>query len=460
MKANHEEHAPFEAAETASEQAGVLAAPLPGTPTSSSPAKRPSSSIAALAGTFLSRTFGSLALPNYRMLWLGFIGSWLAMQLQQTARGYLAYTLTNSPLALGLVTLSMGIPRMVLSPLGGVLADRLVKRNVLASTQTANALIAITAALLIQFGWINIAWLIALGFLQGTAFSLNQPVRQAYIPETVGESADKLANAIALNNAGMNMMRIVGPSIAGLLMGLAFFGVKGVFFMVAVCYLWAAWTVSRIEVTGQPAAGKRMAVGKDIFTGFAQVFQNPTLAALMSLGFIPLAIGMPYQNLMPVFAVGILKVGAVGLGTLLTTAGVGGFIGTLLVAYLAAYPKKSTLQLVFGVVFGLSLTGFAFFAHVHVLALVYPLVFVVGLTGGAYMAINSTLVMTNIDRSVYGRVMGVYMLIQSIRPVTVLPVSALAERFGTDVVVGVSGVFVTLFVLGVALLYPAYRQIR
>lgn len=449
-RTDHEERAPLEAAPAPSEATGAIPASRP----------RASSSIAGVAGTFVARTFGSLAMPDYRMLWFGLMGTWMAMQLQQTARGYLAYTLTSSPLALGLVTLSMGIPRMVLSPLGGVMADRMNKRDVLALTQMANAAIAIAAALLVQFGWINIAWLIGLGFLQGTAFSLNQPVRQAYIPETVGESTDKLANAIALNNAGMNMMRIFGPSIAGLLMGLAFFGIKGVFFMVALCYLWASWTVYHIKVPGRPTTGRKKAVGKDILTGFTQVFQNRKLGALMSLGFIPLAIGMPYQNLMPVFAVGILKIGAVGLGTLLTAAGVGGLIGTLLVAYLSSYPRKSTLQLALGVVFGLSLTGFAFFAHLRMLAMVYPLVFIVGLTGAAYMAINSTLIMTNVDRSVYGRVMGVYMLIQSIRPVTVLPVSALAERFGTDVVVGVSGVVVTVFVVGVATLYPAYREIR
>lgn len=187
---------------------------------------------------------------------------------------------------------------------------------------------------------------------------------------------------------------------------------------------------------------------------------NPKLAALMSLGFIPLAIGMPYENLVPVFAVSILKTGAIGLGTLLTTTGVGGLIGTLTVAYLSKYPHKSTLQLVLGVLFGGSLISFAFFAHLRLLWLVYPFVFLTGLTGGAYMVINSTLIMTNIDPAVYGRVMGVYMLIQSIRPVSVLPISALAEKFGTDVVVGVSGAIVMLFVLGVATLYPAYREIN
>ena len=106
QRSNHEEHAPFEAAETPLEQAGVLSPPPASAPAPSSPLNRPSFTIAALAGTFISRTFDSLALPDYRMLWLGLMGSWMAMQLQQTARGYLAYTLTNSPLALGLVTLS------------------------------------------------------------------------------------------------------------------------------------------------------------------------------------------------------------------------------------------------------------------------------------------------------------------------------------------------------------------
>lgn len=412
---------------------------------------------------FTSRTFGSLAAPDYRMLWLGLMGTWMAMQLQQTARGYLAYQLTASPLALGLVTLSMGIPRMVLSPLGGVLADRMPKRDLVALTQVANAVIAFAAVALIQTGWINITWLIILGFIQGTAFALNMPVRQAYIPETVGTGpgmGDRLANAIALNNAGMNMMRIFGPSIAGVLIGLAFFGVKGVFALIALFYLAAAFTVSHIKVRGMPVSGKKRAVGKDLATGWREIAKNHKVAALMSLGFIPLAIGMPYENLMPVFAVSILKTGALGLGELLTTTGVGGLIGTLLIAYLAKYPRKTTLQLMFGVVFGASLISFALFARMHWLLLVYPFVFLAGLAGGAYMAINSTLIMTNIDPAVYGRVMGVYMVIQSIRPVSVLPVSALAEKFGTDVVVAGAGAVVMLFVLGVATLYPEYRQIR
>jgi MFS family permease len=256
-----------------------------------------------------NRTFDSLNESDFRILWLGFMGSWFAMQMQQVARGYLAYELTGNALALGLVTLAMGLPRIVLSPVGGVLADRFTKRSVLLWTQAALGLIALFQALLLSFHAMTIDWLIVAGFFQGAAFSFNMPARQAYLPAVVGKG-DKLANALALNNAGMNLTRVLGPSIAGILIAVPFIDVPGIFYIIALCYIWVWWSVYRVRNPGR-AEAERRGVGQSIRDGFAYVLTRPQLLALMGLGFVPLAIGLPYISLMPVVALHDLDIGSV-----------------------------------------------------------------------------------------------------------------------------------------------------
>jgi MFS family permease len=407
--------------------------------------------------TAAHRTFQSLEVSDFRILWLGFMGSWFALQMQQVARGYLAYQLTGNAVALGLVTLAMGLPRIVLSSFGGVLADRFAKRTVLLWTQAALGLIALAQAIMLAAHVMTIEWLIVAGFLQGTAFSFNMPARQAYLPTIVG-SGDNLANALALNNAGMNMTRIVGPAIAGLLIAVPFIDVKGVFFLIALCYLWVWWSVYRVQNAGEPER-QRSGMARSIIDGFGYVGRRPALVALMSLGFIPLAVGMPYTSLMPVIAVHDLNIGSIGLGLLLTVSGIGALLGTLGVAYLANYPRKSEMQLVLGVIFGLSLLAFAFFAREGMILPAVPCLFLTGVAGDAYMALNSTLVMMITEPGVYGRVMGVYMTTQSVRPITVLPISAVADAISTPLTLLICGGFVAVFVAAVATFYPGYRRI-
>lgn len=404
------------------------------------------------------QTFESLAVRDFRVLWFGFMGSWMAMQMQQVARGYLAYQMTGNALSLGLVTLAMGLPRIFLSPFGGVVADRFSKRTVLLWTQCGLGLIALWAAVMVQLNLMTINWLVVTGLLQGAAFALNMPARQAYVPQIIGKG-DRLANAIALNTAGMNFTRVVGPAIAGLLIAVSFIDVAGVYFLVAACYIWVWFSIYRVEHRGESKQTGQRGMRGSLVGGFGYIARHHTLLILISLGFVPLAIGMPYLSLMPVVALGNLKLGSSGLGMLLTIAGVGALFGTLAVAYLARYPHKRQLQLVFGVLFGVTLLGFAFAVGQGNLALALPFLFVTGLTGDAYQALNSTLIMMNTDEAVYGRVMGVYMVAQSIRPITVLPISAVADAVGTPLTLMASGGFCAAFVGGLAALYPGYRAI-
>jgi MFS family permease len=310
---------------------------------------------------------------------------------------------------------------------------------------------------MVALGLMTINWLIVTGLFQGAAFALNMPARQAYVPQIVGKG-DNLANAIALNTAGMNFTRVVGPAIAGLLIAISFIDVAGVYFLVAACYIWVWTSIYRVEHRGESKMARR-SVRSSLGDGFGYIARHQTLLVLISLGFVPLAIGMPYLSLMPVVALGNLNIGSTGLGILLTVAGVGALFGTLAIAYLARYPHKRQLQLVFGVMFGLGLMGFAFFAGEQNLWLALPFLFLTGMTGDAYQALNSTLIMMNTDEAVYGRVMGVYMVAQSIRPITVLPISAVADAIGTPQTLMAAGGFCASFVGGLAALYPGYRNV-
>ncbi len=415
------------------------------------------SAITRFRSKAMSNTFESLKIRDFRVLWFGFMGSWTGMQFQQVARGYLAYRMTGSAFAIGIVTLATGLPRIVLSPIGGFLADRFKKRDVIVWTSVPMTLLSLITGILYVGHSLTIDWLVILGFFQGICFGFLMPARQSYAPQVVG-TGHLLPNAVALNNAGMNMTRVAGPAVAGLLIATPHFGLSGTFFAIAGFWLWVTLSALRVHNQGVPT-GPRKRMGESVKEGFSYVRRRPGLLVLMSLGFVPLALGMPYLNLMPAVAGGPLHGGSTLLGLLLSIGGVGSLVGTLLLASFARYPKKAALQLLLGVSFGVSLVGFSLFVQLHELALAIPFLFLTGMTGDAYQALNSSLIMMNTEPGQYGRVMGVYMIAQSIRPISVMPISAVADQIGTAITLFASGTVVALFVAGVAALYPAYRQI-
>jgi MFS family permease len=157
----------------------------------------------------MSKTFSALGVPAYRLLWLSTLCGFLGMQMQMVARGLLAYEIGGTNSAIAVVSLAWGIPMLLFSLIGGTVADRFERRKLLIATQAGTAAVAIGVAVLVSTGTIELWHLFVTGLIQGTIFSFGGPARQAFIPEVVGEK--QLLNAIALNNAGMNLTRIVGP---------------------------------------------------------------------------------------------------------------------------------------------------------------------------------------------------------------------------------------------------------
>lgn len=421
--------------------------------------------------TSFSHPFSALAERGYRALWLSNLGSFSAMQMNIVARGYLAFLLTDSALALGIVSLARAVPMLLLAPYAGVVADRTDKRKLIIASQLALMGVAFTTSLLVHFDIIQIWQLVALSFIEGTVFTFNMPARQSIVPELVGR--EKLGNAVALNATGRNLTRIVAPSLAGVLIGLPWFGVSGSFDCVAAFYASAALLLLVLGLErhksadyaldiDQPAAvepvGTESAAGglKSLGDGFRYIISKPNLRLLIILGFVPVLLGTPYQTLLPIFQARVLNVSAEGLGIMYGAAGIGGLLGSLVVAAVAAHPKKASLQLIFGVFFGL---GLLLFATVHIFALDLVFLALVGLAGDGYSTLNSTMVMLNTEKSWYGRVMSIYLMNFALMPLATLPLSALSDVINAPFAVGGAAVVIIVVIGGVGLFYPPYRKV-
>src|SRR5579872_3136983 len=163
----------------------------------------------------LQRIFGALGdNPHYRLFWTGNQANTLVMQMQQVANGYLAYTLTDSAAALGIVAFAQSAPMLIFSPIGGVLADRMEKRGLLLWMQALQCLISLILGVLIALDRIEYWHLVVTSAIQGMSFAVMVPTRQSWLPQLV--KRDDLTSALALNNAGMNACRVIGPSLAGI----------------------------------------------------------------------------------------------------------------------------------------------------------------------------------------------------------------------------------------------------
>lgn len=403
----------------------------------------------------LPRTFAALRNRNYRTFFFGMLASMTAMQMQQIARGYLAFELTHKATSVGLVSVAWAVPQIVFSLFGGVVADRVEKRNLLMITQSLTGLLALITAILVHTGVITIGHLILLGLLQGTVFAFNMPARQSLVPELVGRQ--DLMNAIALNNAGMNFTRVFGPALAGQIIALQFIGLTGVYYLNACLYIVYIFFISQIPATGTAAGRRKGSMVVEFRDGMHYIRTHALLPTLLTLGFLPIIFGMPYQSMLPVISKTVYDAGSQGLGFMATASGLGALVGSLTIASLTGIRRKALLQLTMGVCFGLALIAFSLAPSLAVALL--TLLFVGG-TATFYQTLNNTLVMTSADPEYQGRVMSVYMISMSLMPLSSLPVGIVVDHIGARHTIGIAGALVALFVGAVTLLHPRYRRLE
>jgi MFS family permease len=422
------------------------------------PSESPPSSEIEPGGFFLWRLYPSLANAEFRLLWLGMLPATMAWQMSVITSGYAALLLSGSATAIGLVSLATGLPMLVLSPVGGVVADRFPRRRVLFASQTVLGLATAALAALALGGRLQVWHLALLGLAQAAAFSFNMPARQAYIAELVGSQL--LRNAVALNNAGMNLCRIAGPALAGGLLAVPAIGIGGVFSIMTGLYCTVLATLLRLPDRQSSDASDPSSSSdsgwQQLVEGLRYVRSRPALMTLMGLAFAVLMFGMPFIQLMPVFSEREFEVGAAGLGVLMAANGVGALLGSLSVAALSSFSRPAVLQAILGVSFGLTLVGFALAPF---FALAVALVALVGFSSMGYIALNNSLVIANSEARLHGRVMSIYLLTFAVMPVAALPMAWLADQVGIRATVAGAG-FIVAAIAGAVSLYRPYREIR
>jgi MFS family permease len=393
--------------------------------------------------------------------------------MQIVDRGWLVYQMTNSPLALGLVSATFGVPILLFSMFGGAIADRLDKRQILIVTHIFLGAVTLMIAILISTGSIQFWHLMTAAFLTGLSFVFHGPTRQAIIPELVERG--KLLNAISLNSTGMNLTRVVAPSIAGVLV--SFIDISGVYYILVGRYVLAVAALYKISKERMVAPaymrkGSSLAGGKispprlvtflpsiwaDLKEGLSYMRHSPITLSLMAMAFVPLTFGLPYINLIPVFADDVFHMGPEGLGFLMAAAGVGALGGSLVIASLGDFRRKGTLLLTLALGFGLTL---GFFGLSHNFGLSLVILVAVGAGGTGYMAVNNTLIQSNTPQEVLGRVMSIYMITFALMPLGTLPISAIAEAIGVGMAVAVGGAIIFIFTLAMIILRPSLRRLE
>jgi MFS family permease len=395
----------------------------------------------------MAKAFSALKMRSYRMLWFGILFSLMAMQIDLVARSWLAYNLSGSALTLGLVAAARGIPQLILSPLGGVAADRFDKRRLLVTAEVLVFGLALMTAVLVHTGLIQIWHLIVLGLLQGVVTPFAMPVRTALVPHLVEER--QVPNALALESTARNINRVFAPAVAGVLIAI---NPTLAFYATAAAYGAGVLTLMRLP-KGLKGEGERSGPFAEMMIGFRYIAERPPLIALLLLAYIPILLGMPFQQLLPVFQSDVLDVSPRALGFMYTAVGLGAIFGSMVVAYLADTPHKNRLQIMSGIAFGITLAAFALSTN-YVLAL--GLLAVAGFMSSGYLTFNRMLVVLQTDRPLYGRVMSVYGMTWSLMPLALLPIGALVDRYGAPATIAGSGLLLSLTITLIALKFSQY----
>ena len=345
----------------------------------------------------------ALKYRNYRLFFGGQIVSLVGTWITQTATNWLVYRLTGSALLLGVVGFAGQFPAFLLSPFAGIFVDRWNRHRLLVVTQTVSMLQSFALAVMTLSGRITIHWIIALSIVQGCVNAFDMPGRQAFLLEMI-ENRQDLGNAIALNSSMVNIARLAGPSVAGVLIAAA--GEGWCFLIDGFSYIAVIISLLRMRIVKQsaPATARAGAVAQ-FKEGFNYAFGFPPIRSIiMLLGLVSL-VGVPYSVLMPVFATQVFHGDPHTLGFLMTASGCGALLGALGLAARKSIVGLGRVIPSASVLFG---AGLITFALIHNFYLALPCLAIAGFGFMVQMASSNTLIQTIVDDEKRGRVMSFY----------------------------------------------------
>jgi MFS family permease len=396
--------------------------------------------------------FSSLSIKNFRIYWFGMFVSLIGTWIQAVAQSWLVFRLTASVFLLGLVGFLSAIPVFLLSLFGGVVADRMNKRNILIFTQSAFMLLAFFLGVLVHWQLITVWQIMLIAVLNGVVMAFDAPSRQAVVMELVGR--DHLFNAIALNSVAFNSSRIIGPALAAIL--IAAIGMSGCFYINAISFLPLIVTLLLMKINSSPRDLKHNNTLRDLREGIALVKNNRLILILVTMVAISSLFGVSYVILMPVFANDILKVGVAGLGILMSSSGGGALIAALMLAGLGNFRYKGRLLILSSLVFSFALILFSL-SRIYLLSIVALIL--IGWGSVTAIAIINTLLQIIVPDKFRGRIMSVFMFtFAGIMPFGNLIAGAISQVLGVSITVAISGIICALFFAMINIFYPDIKK--
>lgn len=382
----------------------------------------------------LQNIFRSLQYPNFRLYFIGqsisLVGTWM----QRIAIGWLVYRLTHSGFMLGVVAFSGQIPTFLISSFGGVLSDRYDRYRILLTTQSASMLQAVILATLVLTGFYNVWIIIALNVTLGIINAFDTPARQSLMVSLVDNKVD-LPNAIALNSSMVNLARLLGPTVAGII--LASFGEGPCFLINAISFSAVITTLVMMKLPRVKKAKTNRNVWQDFKAGFQYLRSHQSIETVILMMACTSLFLMPFLTLLPMVAKDVLGGNAQTFGWLNGISGIGALIGAFYLASMRDQSVVDKLILAATGIFSITLLVFSF-NHSTVLAMM--LMVLVGFGMISSIAATNTFIQTQVSDEMRGRILSFYtMAFFGMMPIGSFMIGAMADWIGPRWTIALQG---------------------
>lgn len=384
-----------------------------------------------------SKTLSSLRFRNFRLLFIGTVFSHTGDFMQAMAQSWLVWTMTSSPFLLGLVGFCQAAPRLLLGAIGGAIVDRLDRRRLLLLTQNLAMIQAFVFWALVYLDLIRFWHVLFLVLFLGTVNTLNQTARQSLINNLVPR--EELMNAIALNSSIVNLSKVLGPSLGGVVISIV--GVAGCLLVNAISFLAIIFSLLMMDLPHWQRGQGENPFWQEVSEGYNYIKTNNRVFSVLLLAYIVALIGSPYSRFLPVFASDIFHAGPSGFGFLLAAPGLGAVLSGLCLASMGNIRHKSSLTFfsVFTLSFFLILFSYSRWMIFSLLCLV-----MVGASHIAFRSIANATIQMETPPHLLGRILSLFLMDKGLWSFGTLFIGGLASLLGTPSAIALSGLICAL----------------
>ena len=408
---------------------------------------------------FMSKTITPLYFKGYLYLWIGMVAVGIATMMQMTARGYLAYDLTNSASKLTYVNVAFAFPMLSLSLFGGALSDRLDKQKIIQTGQFAAAFLAFVISALIFLDHINWLHLLTVSFIQGGIWAFMVPSRHSFIADLVPDK--NLNSAIALNSAGFNVSNLIAPAVAGLVYGLSgpgvVYSIIGGLALMGVFFTFIIKPEMRIidEIPNTNKSEKKE-IFAEIKIGLTYIYNEKLLFSLLIASLIFSLLAEPFRFLLPIFVKDIYLKGPEAMGLLTTLMGLGSVIASVIIAGIDAN-KRGLIWIIGGFITGGSLLTLAI-SDSYVISMVVMIF--MGASDSIRRTLSMSIMMEKTRPDLRGRIMSIYMLNWGLIPLGALPAGIVADIIGAQSTIGILSILLVISSVVVLITQKELRNVN